>query len=324
MLISGCSKKPYLLETLEEYTQRLSNVLEAEHQISFVHEVMRVTETKSESTTLATAQVSARIKLREFYNLPDCGVKPLIAERNTTMGKLQAPSQRYLYELRLVKALSHCLTIMTDAEDQQKLQAILTTKQKDMDSSWRVFVNKSQEIARALTSNTSHLELSENHDFALLSWQQILNFSPDVAMNSRTDITGELEAHLKTIAEYKTPAKLVNDMRLVSTWLPKVTRFLETQTSGFTCVPRKEKQKVEYLKNVFHLFFIQEIQPLTSNMNKWYYKLEPVLESLDHPKVQPQGQHGFKQLKQDYDQNLKQHVMFWQTLFKRCNVSPAA
>lgn len=308
---------------MQEYAQRLSNVLDAEHQILFDADpvIAQLSSPPSKSRQL-NLQSDQKIKLRDFYNLPNCGIKPLIAERNTTMGKLQTPSQRYLYELRLTNVLNKCLA-MAEPEDKDKLQAILILKQQDMQNAWRAFILTSKELQLATANKAVHFSQTENHDFAVLSWQQLAQYAPDTTKYVGEKELGELESHLKTISDYKTPAKLFNDSFLLSVWLPQITDFLESQTNEFNCVSRKEKQKVEYLKNVFHLFFVEKIQPLTSNMNKWYYKLEPVLESLHHPLIQINSTDSFPEQKKHYDDSLKQHVQFWQKLFKRCGVNPA-
>lgn len=320
----GCSKQPFLLKTLEDYSQRIGNVLEKEHQLDLAsfHGQINSNGASTAEVEDATFSSNQNIKLREFYNLPDCGIKPLIAERNTTMGKLQLPSQRYLYDLKLVNSLRKCLEI-AKPEDQIRIQTILAGKQQDKRNSWRALITRSKEIRLATTSPSSHFDDNENHDFAILNWQQLLTYAPDKTEALTEEQQGSLEQLLKTISDYKTPAKLNNDSGLIASVLPQVTNFLQSETSTFTCNTRKETQKVEYLRNVFHLFFIEKIQPLTSNMNKWYYKLEPVLEELKHPLITDSMENAFTQQKARYDESLKEHVQFWQQLFKRCNVSPS-
>lgn len=325
-VLSGCGKKPYLLETMETYAQRLSNVLDTEHPVSFELKDALMSDIAYKQKTVETekmpALISETIQLREFYDLPDCGLKPLIAQRNTTLGKIQSPSQRYLYEVLLVKTLRQCL--VKNEKHSEALQQILKIKKQVMFHSWQLFLHNSKEIASAINSPHSHFRDSENHDYALQSWLQLKNFSPAL-LSSSNDVESQgaaLEQHLKTINDYKTPAKLLNDYTLVQYWLPEITQFLEAETADFTCVPKREKQKVQYLRNVFHLFFIEKIQPLTSKMNKWYYKQVPILEDLEVVSNDRPLAASLPQIKVNYDKALLDHVQFWQQLFKRCDVSP--
>lgn len=267
------------------------------------------------------------INLREFYNLPDCGIKPIIAERNTTLGKIQSPSQRYLYEVRLMRALKNCFASVSSQKDSlitnenlTQLSEILALKQQDMSNAWTLFLRNSSELNTALSHQHSHLSDSDNHDFAIQSWILLSSYQPEqlIREDFSTTIEDNFEQHLKNITDFRTPARLRNDFTLISNNLPQITDFLISETAGFTCTPRKEKQQVEYLKNIFHMFFVDKIQPMTTRMNKWFYKLEPVLNELDLKEAIIK----LNKQKQDYDSALMEHVQFWQQLFKRCGVSP--
>lgn len=311
---------------MEAYAQRLSNVLDTEHPISFDLNTTVQADSTYQHEEFETSQMptlgSETIQLREFYDLPNCGLKPLIAQRNTTLGKIQSPSQRYLYEVLLVKTLKQCL--FKNKKHSEALQQILKIKEQALFQSWQLILQKSKEITSAINSTHSYFVASENHDYALQSWLQLKKFSP-VSLSRSNDIESlgaALEQHLKTISDYKTPAKLLNDFTLLHEWLPEITQFLETETADFTCVPNKEKQKVEYLRNVFHLFFIKKIQPLTSKMNKWYYKQAPILDELTIVLNNQPIAASLQQRKVNYDKALIEHVQFWQRLFKRCDMSP--
>lgn len=319
---SGCSKQPYLLATLDDYNQRLGNVLDTENNIEFITVIAPLGLKKN---IVSKADLTVRdsgddtIKLREFYDLPACGIKPLIAERNTTLGKIQSPSQRYIYEVRLVTVLKGCLTNAAEA-DSVKLNKLLNLKQNDLINAWQTLLHHSSEISQAIVTPSSHFSDTENHDFAVQSWLQLSHFSPkSLATEESSEQLAELEARLKTIQDFKTPAKLLNDSKLIMTYLPKITQFLHTETQGFTCQSPKEKQQTQYLKNVFHLFFVDKIQPLTAKMNKWSYKLIPALQRLEQPIF---VDNGYSEFQAQYQHAIKEHVKFWQQLFKRCDISP--
>ena len=168
-VIAGCSQKPFLLDTIETYAERLGNVLNASPELTFEGQV------EPGSTALArkndaslTDKERETINLREFYNLPDCGIKPIIAERNTTLGKIQSPSQRYLYEVRLMRALKNCFASVSSQKDSlitnenlTQLSEILALKQQDMSNAWTLFLRNSSELNTALSHQNSHLSDSD-------------------------------------------------------------------------------------------------------------------------------------------------------------------
>ena len=323
LLLTSCSQQPYIERTLEQYQSRLANVLDTSVPESIATSPFstKTSVKTSEGPSQTRIESESKIKLNEFYQLPECGIKPLIAERNTTLGKLQTPSQRYIYETRLLNKLVKCRS--DDPEQQQLINKLTRLKNQHRRESWQKLLAQSTEIRTALTTGNAHFSKNDNHDFAVQSWLQLKALSPEALLNEQEDkLVSSLEGILKSISDSKTPARLSNTHELLAQRLPEITRFLRQHTDGFQCQNHKEKQQAEYLQNVFNLFFIEEIQPLGSKMNKWYYNLDPVLAELlqnEHYNTQlVSHQTQFSQ----YQQAIKEHVIFWQQLFKRCNLSP--
>ncbi len=313
--VSACSQKPFLQSTLDEYGQRIAYILEADWQVTAIAAADSMAPPKKAQPVTATRQ----IKLNEFYQLPDCGIKPIIAERNTTLGKLQAPSQRYLYDFRLYQALKDCLTRTSD-EVQASLLPLLEQKQRDVQQNWLNLVNTSPEISVALWSRQAYFSAEEDHRFAIQSWKQLSQHSPESAESGKTVETRRLEDSLNNIANAKTPAKIKNDIRIFNQILPRLTDFIAIETAYLDCESHPgHKQKAQYLSNVFNLFFIQKIQPHVGKINAWYYQITPILAQL--PLAESRGNWLAPEEHLTFLQQIKEHVTVWQNLFKRCEVA---
>lgn len=264
------------------------------------------------------------LKLREFYNLPGCGIKPIIAERNTTLGKLHAPSQRYLYDIRLLRALQVCRLNSTDS-DNEKLTQLVQLKTADVNLSWQKMLLDSDELQVARHANFAHLDKDEEHKSALQSWNSLIAWSPDKLQQKQYGTTSNvtLETLLQAIAKSKTPAKLQNDMQLAIHFLDETSVFLSEHLGELACeTNRKEKQRAEYLRNVFNLFFIQQIQPLIGRINGWYYEIATIYQKLGLSDAPDNGLTD--DLHDSFITAVKDHVSLWQTFFKRCDLSPNA
>ena len=319
---------------MEEYHQRLSNVLGTDTQLRNIKPAdlhsprgLQPEALSTDHKTDASAFENERINLSEFYKLPECGLKPLIAERNTTLGKLQAPSQRYLYELRIRSTMTSCMAKAAPAQ-KDVLTALVKRKHPALLHSWRKLLLDSEEIKQALFHTSSSLSTGEKHDFAIQSWGQLRSYDPkNVEENDEMtypELTHlqNLEAQLKTISESKIPAKLRHSMVTLNHYLPQTTDFLEKHTSALDCQKTQDKTKLQYLNNVFKLFFIEKIQPLSSQMNQWHYKLQPIMADLYRDQSIDPYQQIVTQHFQSYQNNIKRHVRLWQSLYKTCGFSP--
>ncbi|BDX06310.1 hypothetical protein MACH26_18310 [Planctobacterium marinum] len=318
--MAACTQKPWLHSTLEDYQSRLANILEIEPPSLITPNIISTTPKQVFSPQGSAEPLN--IKLREFYNLPECGIKPIIAERNTTLGKLQAPSQRYLYEVRLLAALYRCM-MMVDDEPQQEQRSIINRKEQVVVQSWHNLLYNSDEINSARFSSSTHFDEQEDHRSAIQNWQSLLRFSPEELKGKRFQLSdaNSLETLLQSISKFKTPAKLRNDMRLLISTLPQITIYLETNMTQLNCLTNPgDKIKAEYLRNVFNLFFIQEIQPQAGKINDWYFQLSVTFEELGFTEHEDNTLN--KSLHNDFVSSIKDHVAQWQVFFERCDIVP--
>lgn len=318
--ISSCSQKPYLQTTLDEYSQRTAHILEASWPET--EQIINTANTQPVSTSGHSETSNTFIKLNEFYQLPDCGIKPIIAERNTTMGKIQAPSQRYLYDIRLLQALEQCQVNHTGATKEQ-LSSLIQQKRQDAQQSWLVLLRRSPELTAAIWNTRVHFEADEEHRHGIQNWLTLSQLSPDSDLTNISSNSVKLETSLEQIEKFKTPAKIKNDILLITHHLPPITDFIASETRQLACESHPgDKQKVEYLRNVFNLFFIQKIQVHITKVNAWYYQIEPILSQLPLTEGSAEGWLN-REAHAAFLTQIRAHVAVWQDLFERCNMSPA-
>ena len=149
VLVVGCDSSHSLQNHLQDYQQRMANVLEVESPDNLTislppYPALRELKLDIPATT---------IKLFEFYTLQHCELYSLIAERNTSLGNLQLPSTRYLYERHLLDALRQCLMDTTDTKLREKLTSWEQTKTQQMPMVWADLIQLSSELKRGLSAN---------------------------------------------------------------------------------------------------------------------------------------------------------------------------
>lgn len=126
LYLSACSK-PEAQAMLEDYADSMSNVLETDIALDFNDALQTIPAfPEKRQRTLTTPDI--REGMLEVWDFKQCGMMHLIAERNSSLGKVMLPSQKMRYELRFMAALQTCLTelraIATPDAKQQALSLI--------------------------------------------------------------------------------------------------------------------------------------------------------------------------------------------------------
>ncbi|WP_340677378.1 DUF3080 family protein [Paraglaciecola sp.] len=323
ILLSACQPFEQLNENVQDYQQRMARVLKQDKPAFIVTYLPAYPPLKEFEHSFN----QPNIKLTEFYQLQHCHLATLIAERNTSLGKLQLPSIRFHYEKQLIQGLQECIKQTNEPELKAQLQVWLQLKQQNLPLSWADMLQKSTEIRQALSANQGLIaggpqdglhETLAAFNFLLASQQQ------DIIANK------ELEQHLHKLAQFALPSRLWRSQNLLTKNLNKTTLWLTQHGAADFCSvkpPNNSKKEIEYLSNVFQLFFIEKIQPIASQINHYHYKLSPIIELLlKHPNLAPafkrylsqQHQQGFA----DYQLATQQHIELWQLIFKNCHLSP--
>lgn len=318
----ACKPQQKLANDMQTYQQRLASVLDqAEPHFSEVLLPPYPPLTELRQNTPETA-----IKLSEFYQLQHCQLASIIAERNTTLGKLHLPSVRFTYEKKLIKGLQACISDTDEPQLKSKLQVWLTRKNQSLNNAWADMLQTSTEIKQGMSANSGFI-VGEQQDglgqtLSTLAYLTHSLHSPAISSN-------ELENHLQDFARSALLAKLWRSQLLLTVNLETTTTWLQQQTLSEMCSnpSPKMKQKIDYLTNVFQLFFIEKIQPVASQINHYHYQLNPKLGLLmQNPALSTAYKNYIEQQHylqfSDYQSAIKQHIEEWQKFFKQCNLRP--
>ncbi len=358
----GCFGGSTVKQSIDDYAARLSRVLDTPLPDSFNDKITTPLPKLADSATLKHTIEGVSINLREFYALQDCELGTVVAERNTSLGKSQLPSQRLVYESKLLNVLKSCEAALTkENESNQRNAALAATiaswreqKTQDYSKTWANLVQGSQELRLALNTPERLFSVENNKDalssvnalyyINSLSNKELLlsdMYSSNTASsdteteatnenNSESTIeSSELEQQLNIIRSARLPATLWHTQQTLTQNLSLLTNMLETELDAVSCPEGRASDKAKILRNVFYLFFIEEIQPVGSLVNQYHYKLAPLWEDwLAQPSLHEEFKRYIRQQSQDgfnqYSSVMKAHVNLWQGFLGRCNLSPVA
>ncbi|MBB3185789.1 hypothetical protein FHR95_003382 [Halomonas fontilapidosi] len=174
----------------------------------------------------------------DIFALRKCHIANLVAGRNNQLGKVAAPSQRWLYELQLWRKLSGCWNTdvpeSLSADSRERLAHLTRTKTAELPQvSWNALF-ASDEWVKNFSRASSPLSpeaLDEveprSAALAYLREATLHQFDRDWQPDSST-----LEGHLKTLQERPLSAELLRTLLLTEQRLVEASTMLEQALDG--------------------------------------------------------------------------------------------
>ena len=149
IFIVGCDNRYSLQRHLNDYQQRMANVLDVESTDRLTISLPPYPSLRELKQDIP----ATNIKLFEFYKLQHCELYSIVAERNTSLGNLQLPSTRYIYESHLIDALKQCLIDTTDTKIREKLESWQQAKTRQLPMVWADLIQLSHELKQGFSAN---------------------------------------------------------------------------------------------------------------------------------------------------------------------------
>ena len=352
-LLTGCVGENKLKEAVDEYAARLSHVLDTALAVPDATESYQF----PDRALLHQRVEQINLNLREFYAIDECELSTLIAQRNTTLGKSQLPSQRFAYESTLRRVLHDCTSALHSQGSNRYavVSGWYEQKQAQFGTVWANMIQTSNEMKLGLSVSDRLLSADNNKDAqasitALYYLDSLLNNSSEkrarhssnstmpvndaVLTSNDSDapharLSKEIETQLHIIASSRLPATIWNTQTYLTRSLSALTQSLEPALDGVSCPNERASDTAKIARNVFYLFFINEIQPIGSTLNNYHYKLLPLWQKWqNNSELQPafkayiasHSDTGFAA----YQAAMSKHVSLWQGFLARCNLSPTA
>ncbi len=189
--------------------------------------------------------------LLDVHALRRCHITTLVAERNSTLGRVAPPSQRWHYELELWRRLEACRESEVAEElgeaDRARLERLTTTKGEQLARvGWNTLLGSSEWVGnfsrasrplapRGVADLAPHLAALDYLETATRN-----QFNRDWQLDTST-----LEGHLKTLQESPLSARLLRTLMLTNQRLAETNALLATRLrQGAACERRDALRRV--------------------------------------------------------------------------------
>tara|TARA_A200000159_G_scaffold111896_1_gene104937 strand:+ start:6444 stop:7400 length:957 start_codon:yes stop_codon:yes gene_type:complete len=314
-------------DDISEYSERLGRVLDTELTTAEVQPAIAYPQRE----LLLSAPAQLDINLTRFYQLQQCELGNLVAERNTALGKIQHYSQRLVYERQLLAALADCITFVSQQNDETASELLAAmenwyvAKQAAYPEHWSNMLVLSDETRSAFSRPQPAQLFTDTLDIAgqLTLFRQL-----DSYLSPGADTEASLEEQLQGIGATRLPASVWQAQHQIATRLPTLTAQLDPLLANTACPDGSATAQANILRNVFYLFFIERIQPLGGHINDFNYQFAPLLNKWREEAALPESFRAFLTAQQArfnaYQQAMQDHVKLWQRFLGRCHLSPTA
>lgn len=345
VLVSACSRDTPD-KILDNYLYRLSNVLDVEKPSTLPIEIRPLFPLRRERSA-QTQEI--REGLLDTLKLRKCGLLPLIAERNSSLGKVLQPSLKMQYELKFLSGIEHCLENFnqaesTDTELMQLLQQVRTIKRANLAAElWNgIYTSPAIEANFSRKQTPLPLESNGSHSLSLTALLTLSNLISEISDNQPLPSgrrLSQLESHYEILFKNETGSQVFTSVQLMTEYLIQASKMLNQRLNQRPLCPNGVKtEKAEILYNVFLKFYIGEVQPYLAQVHHigepWLHENNKLLDSfrkLGHPIPESVSNYAAAVLSttaedslwNNYIQARDNHTRSWQQILKQCGMMPS-
>tara|TARA_B100001059_G_scaffold221762_1_gene245049 strand:- start:1692 stop:2693 length:1002 start_codon:yes stop_codon:yes gene_type:complete len=257
---------------------------------------------------------SVSIGLIDSYQLRQCGLFNLIAERNSVLGKVADEFRNYDYQVALLEGVGQCLS--SDELDPEIIELLRGIEQQKLAQfplhQWNLIyasdamqsqMRGSQWLRQGIGQQIRQTSDALKH----------LNHSLNTPL-----VSGKTTEVQEMLEKSSTLGDLYYSLARASVELDTITEQLTTFDANIICGKQRDTTKFRYLNNVFEQQYIGKVQPYMAQLDGYYQQLAPQLAMFDAQPELHSYYFPIQDTHQAFRASTRRHVEYWQQLFKRC------
>ncbi|MCB5359211.1 DUF3080 domain-containing protein [Vibrio lentus] len=308
MVLTGCfndSPQNYF----DDYQTKIANVQDADE----IQEDWEL-ESLPRKRELFIEVPSLSIGLIDSYQLRQCGLFNLIAERNSVLGKVADEFRNYDYQVALLEGVGHCLSnnelepeiveLLREIEQQKLAQFPL--------HQWNLIYASEAMQSQMRGSQWLRADIGDQVRQTSDALEHI-----NQALNTPL-VSGKATEVQEVLEKSSTLGDLYYSLSRASVELDTITKQLTTFDANIICGEQRDTTKFRYLNNVFEQQYIGKVQPYMAQLDGYYQQLAPQLVMFDAQPELHSYYFPIQDAHQAFRSSTRRHVDYWQQLFKRC------
>ncbi len=324
LLLSGCSKQPS--DTYHTYVARLANTLEQQPPRSLPLQQLRLT------SPVAIEEPSDTLSILQLASLSHCQLGGLISERNNQLGKTATAASTFKYQVEFIQSAAQCLqTLNSTSTIYNTIASATAYKQRYLMHYFNSMLFKEPELNQTWQLTSRELSTAAaGYSDTLAAMTTLVAIKQHIAAQQFSAIdTHALFNALEQLNKYRFNQLLIQSARTQIALNDRASQFLRSVDIATLCPKGKSNQSAQILSNIFKKFYLADIQPYQAQLTGYLETLQPLYtelwfkqpissEPINTLLAFEQNSNLLKQLKS----SAKNHVVWWQTFYKTCEISP--
>lgn len=333
--LAGCSREDTLDYRYQDYLERIENVLERSAEPARPLPVIAYPPRRARLLQIPPFEQG----LMEVWDFERCGLMPLINKRNSNLGRVLRPSQRYLYENQLWQLLQSCYRDRMRWQDEdpdfvQRVEALYQHKQQIQPLIVHQLLFAAEELEVQFSQSLRPFSPDARPEYNTLAAALVYLTRLQSAPFATAADPAQLEQQLQLIHAQPLLHSLLKSLQISTQGLNRVAELLENQLEQRpVCLNNNPTPKARILFNVLQKFYLQSLQPVIAHHSRMANQLLPAGNRL----LAGSGQYtpGTEQFRKKWlDQNApdglwqrfqqanQRHTKAWNTLLRQCNLFP--
>lgn len=236
------------------------------------------------------------ISLLESMRLNQCRAGQLIAQRNSSLGRVQSVQARVLYEIEMIPALAECLQNPNIAES--SLGEALTINLQEKITNLPLWIDRFWTSDPAIRDtfrpgrSVRDIDTNSNMQESLAALNYFASLFTDIVEDPHNIILerDEWQRHMEALGTGRSIPELLRTQQHVVGWLDAVTNQLASGARALGCTESNQNrstppQNAEYMQNVLNAVWIQKLQPALARWDNEYRQIDVTLQRIT-PQIQ--------------------------------------
>lgn len=265
----------------------------------------------------------AGMKFLTSLRLGHCRAGQLIAERNSSLGRLEDGLMRFQGDVQLLSALQSCANHPESTVIKAELKQAIADKQQQLGYDKAHALATDKALRHALSVSAQPLSRISDSQFepSLDALKHVANWL------KQPEAEPQLVAWRQQLAQSDYLPSLIRSVIAMRLKLEQLQQQLPPLVEAAGCNAKGTPERARILQQVFLRFFISDVQVTLAALTTQYQQLTPVLQTLANEVPQPALVQYLKQLSQQgklLSKASKTFVQPWQQLFSACGFTPGA
>ncbi|WP_394251676.1 DUF3080 domain-containing protein [Vibrio profundi] len=257
---------------------------------------------------------SLSIGLIDSYQLRQCGLFNLIAERNSVLGKVADEFRNYDYQVALLEGVGNCLS--SNELDPQIITLLMEIERQKLSQfplhQWNLIYASDAMQSQMRGSQWLPADIGEQVRKVSDALEQLNQALSTPLVSGKTIEVQEVLEKSSTLGD------LYYSLAHASVELDTITKQLTTFDSKIICGKQRDTTKFRYLNNVFEQQYIDKVQPYMALLDGYYQQLAPQLVLFEAQPELHSYYFPIQDAHQAFRESTREHVNYWKKLFKRC------